>query len=143
MWSCQGTLRLVTSAPCFRFAFGKALAAVTLVGRLKCSEFLPHLISLPLPSWFSSRCSVTATPIPSLPIPSASTLLLPPHGQSSVAIQNPTSVTPVLLAVANAALALPSATPHQCRLHTPFYPAIGHRFVPRRRSGVQVHTLTS
>jgi len=38
MWSCRGTLRLVTSAPRLRFAFGKAWAAVTLVGRLKCSE---------------------------------------------------------------------------------------------------------
>jgi len=38
MWSCRGTLRLVTSAPRLRFAFGKASAAVTLVGRLKCSD---------------------------------------------------------------------------------------------------------
>jgi len=38
MWSCRGILRLVTSAPRLRFAFGKASAAVTLVGRLKCSD---------------------------------------------------------------------------------------------------------
>ena len=38
MWSCRGTLRLVTSAPRLRFAFGKASAAVTLVGCLKCSD---------------------------------------------------------------------------------------------------------
>ena len=34
--SCRGTLRLVTSRSRLRFAFGKALATVTLVGRLKC-----------------------------------------------------------------------------------------------------------
>jgi len=38
MWSCRGTLWLVTSAPRLHFAFGKASAAVTLVGRLKCSD---------------------------------------------------------------------------------------------------------
>ena len=38
MWSCRGTLQLVTSAPRLRFAFGKASAAVTLDGRLKCSD---------------------------------------------------------------------------------------------------------
>jgi len=38
MWSCWGTLRLVTSATRLRLAFGKASAAVTLVGRLKCSD---------------------------------------------------------------------------------------------------------
>ena len=143
MWSCRGTLRLVTSAPRLHFAFGKASAAVTLVRRLKCSEVLPPPISLPLPSWFSSRCSVTATPIPSFPTPSAGTLLLPPGGRSLVAIQKPVPVTPVLLAVINAALAHPPVTPHQCRLHTPSYAAIGYRFLPRHRSGVQVHTLTS
>jgi len=77
MWSCRGTLRFVTSAPRLRFAFGKASAVVTLVRRLKCSEVLPPPIPLPLPSWFSSRCSITATPIPPLPTPSAGTLLLP------------------------------------------------------------------
>jgi len=41
MWSFPGTLRLVTSAPRHRFAFAKASAEVTLVGRLKCSEVLP------------------------------------------------------------------------------------------------------
>jgi len=143
MWSCRGTLRFVTSAPHLRFAFGKASAAVTLVGRLKCLEVLPPPILLPVPSWSSSRCSVTATPIPPLPTPSASTLLLPPRGRSSVAIQKPVSVRPVLLAVANAALAHPPATPHQSRLHTPSHTAIGHRFVPRHRSAVQVLTLTS
>jgi len=64
MWSCRGTLRWVTSAPRLRFAFGKASAAVTLVGHLKCSEVLPPPIPLPLPPRFSSRCSVTATPTP-------------------------------------------------------------------------------
>jgi len=38
VWSCQGTLRLVTTAPRLRFAFRKASATVTLVGRLKCSH---------------------------------------------------------------------------------------------------------
>jgi len=38
VWSCRGTLRLVTSAPRLRFAFRKASAAVTLVSRLKCSD---------------------------------------------------------------------------------------------------------
>ena len=38
VWSCRGTLRLVTSAPHPRFAFGKASAAVTLIGRLKCLD---------------------------------------------------------------------------------------------------------
>jgi len=38
MWSCQGTLQLVTLALHLRFAFGKASAAVTLVGRLKCLD---------------------------------------------------------------------------------------------------------
>jgi len=61
MWSCRGTLRLVTSAPHPRFAFGKASVAVTLVGRLKCLDCLPPHILLSLPSWSSSRCSVTAT----------------------------------------------------------------------------------
>jgi len=69
MWSCRGTLRLLTSAPRLRFAFGKASAAVTLVSHLKCSEVLPPPIPLPLPSWFSSYCSVTATLIPPLPTP--------------------------------------------------------------------------
>jgi len=143
MWSCQGTIRLVISAPRLRFAFGKASAAVTLVGRHKCSEILPPPTSLSLPSGSSSRCSVTATPIPPLPTPSAGTLLLPLRGRSSVAIQKPATVTPVLLAFANAPLAHPPATPHQSRLHIPSYPAIGHRFVPRHRSGLQVHPLTS
>jgi len=143
MWSCRGTLRLVPSAPRLRFAFGKASAAVTLVSRLKCSEVLPPPIPLPLPSRFSSRCSVTATPTPLHPTPSAGTLLLPTRGRSLLAIQKPASVTPVLLAVANAALAHPPATPHQSRLHTLSYPAIGHRFVPRHRSGAQVYTFIS
>ena len=143
MWSCRGTLRLVTSAPRLRFAFGKASAAVTLVGRLKCSEVRPPPIPLPLPSQFSSRCSVTATRTPPHTTPSAGTLLLPSRCRSSVAIQKPALVTPILLAVANASLAHPPATPHQSRLNTPFYPAIGHRYVPRHPSGVPVHTLTS
>ena len=50
---------------------------------------------------------------------------------------------PVLLAIANAALAHHPATPQQRRLHTLSYTTSGHRFVPRHRSGVQVHTLTS
>jgi len=77
VWSCRGTLRLVTSAPHVHFAFGKASAAVTRVGRLKCSEVLPPPIPIPLPSWFSSRCSLTATAIPPLPTPTAGTLMLP------------------------------------------------------------------
>ena len=82
-------------------------------------------------------------PLPPLSTPSAGTLLLPSCCQSSVAIQKPASVAPVLLAVANAALAYPPATSRQSCLHTPSYPAIGHRFLPRHRSRVQVHTLTS
>ena len=142
MWSCRGTLRLVTSAPHPRFAFGKASAAVTLVGRLKCLDYLPLHNLLSPSAWSSSRCSVTATPTPPFPPPSAGTLLLPSRSRSSVAIPKPASVTPVLLAVANAALGHPPATPHQSLLHTPSYPAIGHRFVPQHRSGVEVYTLT-
>jgi len=77
VWSCWGPLRLVTSAPRLHFAFGKAWAAVTLVGRLKCLEVLPPPIPLLLPSWSSSHCSVTATPTPPLPTFPAGTLLLP------------------------------------------------------------------
>jgi len=69
MWSCWGTLLLVTSALHLRFAFGKASAAVTLVGRLKCLDYLPPPTLLSPPSCSSSRCSVTATPIPPLPTP--------------------------------------------------------------------------
>jgi len=68
-WSCRGTLRLVTSASHLRFAFGKASAAVTLVGRLKRLNCLPLPILPPPPSWSSSRCSVTATPFPLSPPP--------------------------------------------------------------------------
>jgi len=64
MWSCRGTLGVVTSAPHPRFAFGKASAAVTLVGPLKCLDCLPPHILLSPPSWSSSRCSVTATSTP-------------------------------------------------------------------------------
>jgi len=142
-WSCQGTLRLVTSAPRARFAFGTAPAAVTLVRRLKRLES-PALPILPLPpSWSSSHCSVTATAFPLSPPPQLAPYCFPFRGRSSVTIQKPASVTPVLLAVANAALAHPPATPHQSHLHPPFHPAIGHRLVPRHRSGVQIHTLTS
>jgi len=57
LWSCWGTLRLVASWPHACDAFGKASAAVTLVGLLKClDESCLH----PSP-WFSSHCSVTAT----------------------------------------------------------------------------------
>jgi len=143
VWSCQGTLWLVTTAPRLRFAFGKASAAVTLVSRLKCSDCpssshpppFPLLVLVPLLGY-----SYTHLP---LPTPSAATLLLPSRGRSSVAIQKPASVTPVLLAVTNAALAFPPGTPHQSLLHPFRHPAIWHRFVPRHRSGVQVHTLTS
>ena len=103
----------------------------------------PPSILPPQLSWSSSHCSVTGTPIPPLPSPSAGTLLLPSRGRSWVAIEKPASVTPVLLAVANAVLALPPETPHQSLLHPFSHPAIGHRFIPRHRSGVQVHTLTS
>jgi len=41
MWSCRGTLQLVTSASRPRFAFGKALAVVTLVGRHKRFDCFP------------------------------------------------------------------------------------------------------
>jgi len=82
MWSCRGTLWLLTSAPHLRFAFGEASAAVTLVGLLKCLEVLPPPILLPLPSWSSSPCSVTATPTPPLPTSPAGTLL-PPFPRST------------------------------------------------------------
>jgi len=142
-WSCRGTLRLVTSAPRLRFTFGKASATVTLVGCLKCSDCPSS--SHPPPSTFLVFVRLLGYSYmhPPLPTPSAGTLLLPASGRSSVAIEKPASVTPVLLAVTNAALAHPPATPDHSRLHTPSYPAIGHRFVPRHRSGVQVHTLTS
>jgi len=94
MWSCQGTLRLVTSAPRLHFTFGKVSAAVTLVGRLKCSEVLPTQIPLPLLSWFSSRCSVTAAPIPPLRTPSAGTLLLPHMVDFQSLYENPPSLRP-------------------------------------------------
>jgi len=131
VWYCRGTLWLVTSAPCLRFAFGKASAAVTLVGRLKCSDCPssshppPYtlLVFVPLLGYGYTH--------PPLPTPSASTLLLPSPGRSSVAIQKPASVTPILLAIPNAALAHHPATPHQSCLYTPSYPAIGHRFVLR------------
>jgi len=143
VWSCQGTLRLVPSAPRLHFAFGKASAVVTLVGCLKCSDCPSS--SHPPPSTFLVFVPLLGYSYthPPLPTPSAGTLLLPSRGRSSVAIQKPASVTPVLLAVANAALAHPPATPHQSRLHTLSYSAIGHCFVPQHRSGVQVHTLTS
>jgi len=64
MWSCWGTLRLVTSAPDPRFALGKASATVTLVGHLNCLEYLPPYILLSPPSWSLSCCSVTATSTP-------------------------------------------------------------------------------
>jgi len=143
MWSCRGTLRLATSASRPHFAFGKASAAVTLVGRLKCLDCLPLPILAPPPSWSSSRCSVTATPFPLSPPPQLAPYCFPFRSQSSVAIEKPASVTCVLLAVANDALAHPLATRHQSHLHPLFLSAIGHRFVPQHRSGVQVHTLTS
>jgi len=144
MWSYQGTLRLVTSAPHPHFAFGKASATVTLVGRHKCLDCLPPHILLSPPSWFSSRCSVTATSTPPLFPPSKlAPYCFPPAVDLSVAIQKPASVTPVLLAVANAVLAHLPETPHQSPRHSLSHPAIQHRFVPRHRFGVQVHTLTS
>jgi len=97
------------------------------------SPFSSHLP----PSTFlvSSRCSVTATPMPSFPTPSSGTLLLPPRGRSSVAIyKNPPWLRPP---------SWPSRMPLSHSLHTPSYPAIWHCFVPRHCSGVQVHTLTS
>jgi len=63
-WSCRGTLRLVTSASRPHFAFGKASAAVTLVGHLKCLDCIPLPILSQPSSWSSSCCSVTATPSP-------------------------------------------------------------------------------
>ena len=142
-WSCRGTLWLVTSASHHRFAFGKASAAVTLVARLKCQDCLPlPFFLLPLSS-SSSRCSVTASYFP-LPLPPPLAPYCSPfRGRPSVAIPKPASVTPILLAVANAALAHPPATPHRSHLHPLFHPAIGYRFVSRHCSGVQIHTLTS
>ena len=142
MWSCRGTLRLVTSAPRLRFAFGKASAAVTLVGPFKCLD-CPSC-SHPPPSTllvFVPLLGYSYTHPPSPP-PLAGILLLYSRGRSSVAIQKPAAVTPLLLAAANAALVLPPATPNQSRLHTPLSPAIRHCLVPRHRSGAQVYTLT-
>ena len=103
----------------------------------------PHILLSP-PSWSSSRCSVTATSTPPpLPTSYAGTLRLPARGRSSVAIQKPASVTPVLLAVAKAALAHLPVTLHQSHLHLPFQPGIRHHIVPRHRSGVQAHTFVS
>ena len=122
MWSCRGTLRLVTSAPHPRFAFGKASAAVTLVGGLKCSDC--PCSSHPPPSTllvFVPLLGYSYTH-PPLPTRSAGTLLLPACGRSSVAMEKPASVTPVLLAIANAALALPLGTPHQSLRHS--YPIL-------------------
>jgi len=143
VWSYRGTLRLVTSAPRLRFAFGKASAAVTLVGRLKCLDCPSS--SHPPPSTLLVYAPLLGYSYTHLPLstPSAGTLLLPSRGWSSVTIQSPASVTPVPLAVANAALAHPPATPHQCHLYTTSYPAIRHGFVPWHRSSVQVHTHTS
>jgi len=89
MWSCPGTLRLVTSAPRLRFTFGKASAAVTLVGRLKCSEVLsPHILLSP-PSWSSSRCSVTATSTPLFPPPKLAPYCSPPAVDLRSLYKNP------------------------------------------------------
>jgi len=143
MWSCRGTLQLVTSASRPRFTFGKASAEVTLVSHLKHLDCLPLPIFLLQPSWSSSHCSVTATYFPLPPPPQLLSYCSPFRVRPSVSIQNPVSVTPVLLAVTNTTLAHPPATPHQSHLHPPFHPAIGHRFISWHRSGVQVHTLTS
>jgi len=113
----SGTLRLVTSASRLRFAFEKTLAAVTLVSCLKRLDCLPFPIPPLSPSWSSSRCSVTATPFPLPPIPQLAPCCSHFCGRSSVAIQKPASVTPVLLAITNAALAHPPTTPHQSHLH--------------------------
>jgi len=143
MRSCWRTLRLVTSAPHLHFPFGKASAAVTLVGLHKRLDCLPLPIPPSTPSWSSSHCSVTATPLPLSPPPQLAPYFSLFCGLFAVAIQGPTSVTPVLLAVANAVLAHPPETPQQSLLHMPSHPAIGHRFVPRHRSGAQDHTFIS
>jgi len=84
---------------------------------------LPAHILLSPPSWSSSHCSVTATSTP----PSSHPLSW--HLAASrlrwiflVAIQKPASVTPLLLAVANAVLAHPQGTPHQSLRHS--YPIL-------------------
>jgi len=92
MWSCWGTLRFVTPAPRLRFGFGKALATVTVVGRLKCSEVLPPPIPLPLLSRFSSCCSVTATPIPHFPSPLLAPYCSPPTVDLRSLYKNPPRV---------------------------------------------------
>jgi len=143
MCACWGTLRLVTSASRPRFPSRKASATVTLVCRLKRLDCVPVPILPPPPAWLSFRYSVTATPFPFSPPPQLAPYCSPFSGRSSVAIKKPTTVMPVFLAVGHATLAHPLATPHQRHLPPPFNPAIGHRFVHRHRSGVQVHTLTS
>jgi len=142
-WCCWGALGFLTSASRPRFAFGNASAAVTLVGPLKCLDCLPLPIILLSPSLSSSCCSVTATYFPLSPPPQLTPYCAPFRCHPSVAEQKPTSVTPVLLAVANAALTHLLATPHHIRLHLPFHPTIRHHFVPQYRSSVQVHTRTS
>jgi len=143
MRDCRGTLPLVTSACHLRFVFAKASAAVAIVARLKCLDSLPLPILPPPPSWSSSLCSVTATPSPLSPPPPLAPYCPLFRGRSSVAIQKPAPVTPVLLAVANAVLVHQPETAQQRLLNTPCYPAIQHRFVPRQRSGLQVHNFIS
>jgi len=104
---------------------------------------LPLHIIPPPPSWSSSRCSITATSSPCSPPPQLAPYCSPFRTRSSVAIQNPSLVTLVLLGFANPALVHPPAASHWLHLHPPFNPAIGHRYVPWNRSSVQVDTLTS
>jgi len=144
MWSCRGTLRLVTSAPRLHFAFGKALVVVTLVGRLKCSEVLPpptppsstFLVFVPLPSY-----SYTHSPSSHLP----SWHLTAPFSAVDFRslYKNPPWLRPFSWPSLMPLWHTLRRTPHQSHLHPPFHPAIGHLFVPRHRSGVQAHTFIS
>jgi len=68
MWSCRGTLRLVTSASRLRFAFAKASATVTLVGRLKRLNCLPLPILPHHPLGLRPVARLQLHPFPSLHI---------------------------------------------------------------------------
>ena len=154
-WSCRGMLRIVTSLPRLRFAFGKASAAVTLVGRLKClnwsflhplpgfrpvAQLQPHYTllastSLPLPI-----LAGTLLPYP----PLASTLRPPPpSGRPSVTIPKHASVTPVLSAVAKAVRHSPQGPLFDVLCFLSSYPAPGHCFAPQHHFIEQVYTFLS
>jgi len=97
MWSCRGTLRLVTAAPRPRFAFGKASATVTLVGRLKCSDCRSS--SLPPPSAllvFVPLLGYSYTHPPPFPPPQLAPYCSPPAVDLRFLYKNPPRLRPSL-----------------------------------------------